>query len=279
MHTTQLTKKQIWTAYLPTSAVYDSWHQGLLYKLYHKYQIKGNFFKCIINFLTRRYTRVLTKKGASPWKLQAKGLPQGSSLSPILYILYTNDYKVKYTDFIKMGCFADDTAFWTKPSILKSLKYKYLQKEINRFIDWTKFWKLSINPTKCSLIKIHKFIKQPFQFKYHIEDTTLNPVKSCRYLGLHIDQSLNLRYHIDNIVSKLNQNLYQLYFILKSGLKLLPKTIIQIYKTKSRPIIEYALYLFHLDKQLQTTTSQNKLRCISMQNINSYTCFTNDCEH
>ena len=132
------------------SKAYDSiWHDGLIYKLYHKYNIKGNFLKCLIQFIRHRYTRVVTKKAVSSWKLQTKGLPQGSSLSPILYILYTNDFKVKYQNFIKMGCFADDTALWTKPSTLRRLKYKYLQKELNRFVDWTKFWKMSINPSKC----------------------------------------------------------------------------------------------------------------------------------
>ena len=69
------------------SKAYDSiWHNALIYKLYHLYNINGNFLKCIINFIKNRYTRVVTKMGSSTWKLQTQGLPR-LFLSPILYIL------------------------------------------------------------------------------------------------------------------------------------------------------------------------------------------------
>ena len=124
------------------SKAYDSiWHNGLIYKLYHKYQIKGSFLKCIINFIKNRYTRVVTKMGSSSWKLQTQGLPQGSSLSPILYILFTNDFKIKHKNLIKMGCFADDTAFWSIANNLNNIKYKLLQEEVDNFTDWSKYGK------------------------------------------------------------------------------------------------------------------------------------------
>ena len=94
------------------SKAYDSkWHNALIYKLFYEYKIKGNSLNCLINFIKNRYTRVITKMGSSTWKLQTQGLPQGSSFSPILYTLFTNDLQVKYHQFMRMGCFADDTTF------------------------------------------------------------------------------------------------------------------------------------------------------------------------
>ena len=52
-----------------------------------------------------------------------------------IYILFTNDFKVKYDKFVRMGIVADDTAFWTIPSIETHLKAKLLQKELYRFTD------------------------------------------------------------------------------------------------------------------------------------------------
>ena len=117
---------------------------------------------------------------------------------------------------------------------------------------------MSIHPSKCSLIKMHKSSKQPSQCRYQIENTYIKPVESCRYLGLYIDNKLNIQNHINKITSKLNQNPYHLYFIKKSGLKLLPKTVLQIYKARSRPMIEYAsIFYFQKDTQNKINTLQN----------------------
>ena len=164
--------------------------------------------------LKNRYTRVLTKKGSSTWKLQSQGLPQGSSLSPILYILFTNDFHLKFTKFVRKGCFADDTAIWTLPSSISSLKYKYLQTELSRFTDWTKYWKMSINPDKCSVIKLHKNSKQNYNtYNYIIDNHKLKYVPNYKYLGLWIDTKLSLNTHITKTIHKLQKSLYHFHFL------------------------------------------------------------------
>ena len=246
------------------SKAYDSiWHDGLMYKLSTVYEINGPFLKCINSFIRNRFTRVLLKKRHSEWRIQKIGLPQGSSLSPILYILYTNDFKIKYTNFIRMGCFADDTAFWTTPATRNRLRYQILQKELNRFYDWTLYWKLSLNPSKCTNINIHKPKAPKINHKYRLNKTELNTIQECKYLGLWMDKHLNFKTHIDKTHSKLQGSLYRLYNLLKTGIKLFPKTIMQIYKCKSRPIIEYAsIFYFHKDKTERLQKLQNRfIRC------------------
>ena len=142
---------------------YDSvWHDGLIYKLI-QHKLHGQFLSVIQMFLKTRYSRVTLKQTKSTWKLQKKGLPQGSSLSPILYILFTNDFKLLHTKWVRMGCFADDTAFWLRPASKNPTQYQILQRELNRFSDWCRYWQLTINAGKCHSMSISR-ITEP---KYH----------------------------------------------------------------------------------------------------------------
>ena len=158
-----------------------------------------------------------------------------------------------------MGCFADDTAFWAISNNLENIIYKYLQNDLNRFTDWSKYWLMSINLTKCSYICIHKPNKIPPNHNYLIDKKPISKVTSCKYLGLWIDSHLSLSTHITKIQEKLQQHLYHLYFLKNSGLELYPKTSLQIYKSKTRPCIEYAsIFYSHNDKKNKIQTLQNK---------------------
>jgi len=132
---------------------YDTvWHQGLIYKLYHM-GIRGTILKWLDHFVSNRITQVLYNDTKSaPFKQQI-GLPQGSSLSPILYILYTHDYKLSPlgNKTLFQGCFADDTIFWNKPCS-KQFFDKYIPKimmhEYSHFKQWATKWKLVLSPEK-----------------------------------------------------------------------------------------------------------------------------------
>ena len=166
---------------------------------------------------------------------------------------------VKEAKIVEGSC--DDTAFWTIPSTIGNIKYKYLQKELNRFSDWTKFWNMSLNPDKCSTINLHKtHHKIPHNNnKYIIDSKVIKSVSKCKYLGLWIDSNLNLNIHINKTIQKLQQSLYHFHLLKHSGVSLYPKTIIQIYKTKTRPIIEYAsIFFLHKDTIKSIQKMQNK---------------------
>ena len=118
---------------------------------------------------------------------------------------------------------------------------------------------MSINPSKCSFINIHKPNTFSSKVQYKIDENPLSEVSCCKYLGLWIDSHLSLKTHILKTKNKIEQHLYHLYYLQKSGLKLYPKTILQIYKSKSRPCIEYAsIYYFHKDNNNTLQILQNK---------------------
>eukprot|EP01083_Nonionella_stella_P043606 117654_1 len=260
------------------SKAYDTiWHRGLIHKLQHKYNINGNLLHMIIAFLLGRQTRVLSQDGSSEWRRQLIGVPQGSPLSPLLYIIYTNDYKISITNrnYVSIGLFADDTILWTVPHLKEPLRYKLLQKELNHFYEWCCDWKLTLNPTKCFTMTITKTkelcykmvprdscphcnrvaldtnicsieqhdmspIKTPNHRRYHINGKILDIVHTFKYLGLVIDDNLCFKHHEHRVLQKMQKQYNHLYFLTITGITLHPKSIIALYKQKSRAYIEYA---------------------------------------
>ena len=96
--------------FLDLSKAFDRvWHEGLLYKLKNN-GIDGNLFKLIKSFLNNRYQRVVLNGQSSVWKLVTAGVPQGSVLGPLFFLIYVNDLPLRLTTNVKL--FADDTSLF-----------------------------------------------------------------------------------------------------------------------------------------------------------------------
>ena len=114
------------------------------------YGIHGNLLTWIHNFLNNRRQRVYVRGSFSDWSQVISGVPQGSVLGPILFIIYINDL----SDHIQSSSwtFADDTKIY-RP-ILTSDDHHILQNNLNTFMEWNRTWQGFMNISKCKHLSI-----------------------------------------------------------------------------------------------------------------------------
>jgi hypothetical protein len=174
-----------------------------------------------------------------PFNLRS-GTPQGSPLSPLLYILYTSDSMNSIEDQTQYGLFADDTALWTGSNTIKSLKQR-LQKSANEFYSWCTSWKLQIQPVKTELIYFSPHPRKKYKNKMSIivEETEIKPEKSARYLGMMFDHQLKWRSHLHHIEEKVAIRTSLLRYLSRLNPNANEQIMINLYKSLVRSIITY----------------------------------------
>ena len=129
------------------------------------------------------------------------GVPQGSILGPLLFLLYINDIQhcSKIVSFI---LFADDTTISHSNKCLKTLN-EIMQVEINKVAEWLNINKLSINTSKTKFILFRSYNKkQNFDITIEINKEKLKQVKNTTFLGIVIDECLTWNEHVDLIAKK-----------------------------------------------------------------------------
>ena len=130
------------TLYLDLQKAFDSVpHQRLILKL-ERLGITGNLLRWIKNFLSERKQRVVLNGISSDWTDVISGVPEGSVLGPILFILYVNDLPDKVNSYCKI--FDDDTKLYKEINTLKD--YEDLQDDIYELCRWTTKWLLFLMP-------------------------------------------------------------------------------------------------------------------------------------
>ena len=127
-------------------------HRRLLQKLY-AYGIRGKLHLWVKGFLTDRKQRVIVKGSQSTWKNVTSGIPQGSVLGPVLFLVFINDVPDILNVLIKL--FADDAKLY---SIVTSDNDNRVQFSLNRAVDWANVWRMIFNIIKCHHLHIGKNI-------------------------------------------------------------------------------------------------------------------------
>ena len=157
----------------------------------------------------------------------SSGVPQGSVLGPILFLVYINDLPEQVKSRVRL--FADDTAMYL--ALSSHIEGQVLQNDLLSLEKWEKMWDMNFNPSKCQVLHVTR-LKTPIETKYLLHDTMLDSVSSAKYLGVTISDDLSWSTHIDNMTKSANQTLG----FLKRNKDL--KSV--AYKTLVRPQLEYA---------------------------------------
>ncbi|KAF2360598.1 Reverse transcriptase domain [Trinorchestia longiramus] len=153
--------------------------------------IRGNYFRWIRNWLTSRTQRMVIHDQASDSTLVTSGVPQGSVLGPLLFIIYINGLDVGILS--KINKFADDTKLCHR-AFPKRDKVT-IQSDFNRLQQWTETWQMSFNIEKCSVMHVGANNQH---FQHTMYDTLIETVQQQRDLGVIVTENL----HHDKQVEK-----------------------------------------------------------------------------
>ena len=129
------------------------------------------------------------------------GVPQGSKLGPLMFLLFVNDFPL-YLHHSSNNRFADDSTLYTSDISVSNLK-TILQKDLNRVLEWCYINKMNLNApkTKC-MLSSHKLSKSR-DLHLTIGDYKIECVKQNKPLGVNLDNNLKWSFHVDTIHNKL----------------------------------------------------------------------------
>ena len=219
--------------YLDFQKAFDSVpHYRLLMKL-KSFGINNKTLDTISDFLSGRTFRVKVGNASSDDFPVGSGIPQGSVLGPLLFLLYINDLPNSILNSVSL--FADDLKMYGKSSMKNTL-----QTDLDHLSKWQNIWLLKFNTkdNKCKVM--HAGTNNP-KHKYFLDGMELPEIKSEKDLGVLVSDSLSWQPHIDAIVKKANSCVA---WVLRSVISRSPKVMLQIFKSMIRPHLEYCVQLW-----------------------------------
>ena len=215
--------------YLDFAKAFDKVPHCRLIKKLEAYGFKGELIRWLNDFLTNREQNVIINGISSETKGVTSGIPQGSVLGPMLFVIYINDLPDSIKTYVKI--FADDTKIFNV--IQTSEDATILQEDIERLVDWSEKWQLPFNMDKSKIIH---YGRQNPEHVYRIRNLTIETDTIEKDLGITFDKDLKFSKHIAAIVRKANSRLG----IIKRNFSIRNKeTVLPLYKSLIRPILEY----------------------------------------
>ena len=207
------------------------WIRGLILKL-ERYGVKGELLCWLKSYLSNRCQRVIIKDAISSVGELTAGVPQGSVLDPLLFLIFINDIA---DDMLGLGrLFADDTSIRHTAHDENTLKnminidLKYIQK-------WSRRWLVKLNPSKTDIM-VFNANNQQNDLTFDFNSTLIQTVNTHKHLGVIVSCDCKWTKHINTIIERASK---QLNILRKLKFKLNRQYLQNIYITFIRPILEY----------------------------------------
>ena len=173
-------------------------HRRLLYKLGY-YGIRGSTHKWISLWLSERSQKVVLDGQASDPVPVLSGVPQGSVLGPVLFLIFINDLPDNIRSSVRL--FADDCVLYR--NIKSPVDCQILQDDLNSLSQWETDWQMKFNVAKCHSMRVTRHLHdKQILFDYTLHQQKLEQVQSAKYLGLTITDNLDWGQHVSEISCK-----------------------------------------------------------------------------
>ena len=189
--------------YLDFSKAFDSVSHELLFHKLSSFGFHSDLIRWFRAYLTGRRQQVVVDGTYSDWLPVVSGVPQGSILDPLLFVLYINELP-SVAKNTKVALFADDAKCFLNMDSLDD--YQLPKNDLNALVDWSSTWELNFHPSKCQVISVTRK-RNPFDFDYFMNNTRLSSVKSIKDLGIEISLKLDRNTPINHVVKKCNRKL------------------------------------------------------------------------
>lgn len=206
-------------------------HRRLILKL-KSHGVSGDLLRWIQDWLSDRKQRVVLNGNCSTWKKVVSGVPQGSVLGPLLFIIYINDIDLETAELNVITKFADDTK--GAKTVVTDSDRVTLQSVLNKLCEWGNKWGMQFNETKCKVLHCGK--NNP-KFSYKMNDVLLASVSEEKDLGLIIQENLQTSHQCASSANKANFMLGQISRAFHYRDK---NTFLTLYKQRVRPLLEFS---------------------------------------
>ncbi|XP_069169369.1 uncharacterized protein [Procambarus clarkii] len=207
-------------------------HKRLFWKLENIGGVTGKLLSWMKNFLTDRKMRAVIRGNVSEWRNVTSGVPQGSVLAPVMFIVYINDLPVGIQNYMNM--FADDAKIIGRIRNLDDCHA--LQEDLDKISIWSTTWQMEFNVNKCHVMECGIGEHRPHTTYILCEKSLKNSDKE-RDLGVVLDRKLSPEDHIKNIV----QGAYAMLSNFRIAFKYMDGDILKkLFMTFVRPKLEYA---------------------------------------
>ena len=217
--------------YLDFAKAFDKVPHCRLVKKLEAHGLGGSVLNWIKKWLSNRRQKVCIDGASSGWVKVTSGVPQGSVLGPVLFLIYINDIDANLISTI--GKFADDTKMCKSVSSAEGVQK--LREDLVKLGNWAKDWQMSFNTDKCSVIHLGN---ENLKHKYSLCGSVLRDSTKERDLGIIVDSSLKFSEQCNAAIKNANSTLG----LIRRTIKCKSQNIItKLYKALVRPKLEYCV--------------------------------------
>ena len=216
---------------------FDSVDPKLLLIKLRKYGFSDTAIALLANYFSNRKQHVKLDEFISESESIGLGVPQGSVLGPLLFLIYINDLAIYLTEF-SIKLFADDTTLTQIGCELPELLDSF-QTSFKKLLSWCEYNRIDINWTKTKIMFITSKRNVSLPSCIIFEDKSIEVVKKFKLLGVQIDNRLNFLSHVSDLRISINKRIYSI----KRLFYLSYKVKLQFFKSFILPYFDYGLSL------------------------------------